>query len=223
MSPKPLCLWFVLSVLFPLIPLPAQSADWVTASDRRLDPDIIAILDTADFEQSLEIMRALGKRDEPFAGDIMLHLYAAAHGPARYKYAALLETLLSSLFAPSVPEAVFGRRYSANRSALQPLITDIPHIKSPGLKRELISIITRAGDDRYRTILAAETEKLAGVLRVKNGNLDIETARELLTLLHGIEKLRITECVDQCNAVARYANNRDLVKLARKVAAALLR
>jgi hypothetical protein len=222
MNPRILCAVPAYLVLAAAVLTALGPEAWIAQSDRRMNPEIIEALRSADYETALTIMRALGGRKDPYVDDIILRLVSTHRGNRRYKYDYLLEVLLRSLFAPGADPALLRERFDVNRNALNRLITDMPHIGGTGLKTELIRIIPLSGDDRYGAILAGEASRLITLLQKQSGHLDTPETRELLALLTGMETLGLREYADQCVVIARLSADRNVVRTARKIAAGLL-
>jgi len=216
-----LCMLILFTIILqPLLPL--SIADWVTQSDSSMNSQIIDIIFSDDYETALSIMQALAERPDSYVEDIILAIFSTYTGIEFYKHENLLEVLLSALFDPQQDHSLLKTRYDQNKTALHQLIVNLPNIGSPGFKQQIIRLIPLAGEDSYHTVLAQEAKYIISLLKKNNGYVEKAVDQELIALLQVMSELKKPEFAELCITIACLSSNRDIVKLARKVAAGLL-
>jgi hypothetical protein len=206
-------LGFLIIFLQPLLAL--SLPEWIILSDRSMNGEIVEMIKSTDYETALSIAEALGTRQDPYLADIIMAIFNTHHGKDSAKYEYLLEVMLHSLFNLKLSDGELKNRYELNKGALNQLITNMPYVESPDLKKELIQIIP--------LILACEMEALISILKKEKGYLEKSQDQELLTLLWAMQRLALPDFIDLCNTVACLSSNKDVVKLARQAAGHLLK
>ena len=113
----------VISALFICVACAASAADWGTVaadSDRTLDSALLAALHGEDLDTKALICTGVGKRADPFAGDIITALMESDAGKTGDIVEILLRMILQGLFDPSKGPNWTSERVKANRDALIP-------------------------------------------------------------------------------------------------------
>ncbi len=124
--------------------LSAAASDWrtfVAESDRSSNPMIIELLAGSDIAGQLEIVSALGKREDPYVGDIIQEICGGFDSRTDFVREYVLRKLIGSLLDSSLPRDVLTDRAAANRDALEGLIQGMDAMRDPLLRAELIRIV----------------------------------------------------------------------------------
>ena len=198
-----------------------SAADWGTLaadSDRRLDSALLSALQNEDFDTKVLICTGIGKRADPFAGDIIAALLESSAGKTSDTIELLLRMLLQGLFDPSKGENWISERIAANRDELDSMAGRMTQWKDPQLAGALVRIFPSLNTPGALPALAQVGSRVVRTLENGKGVLlaqDFALAQEFLT---AVETTRRTDFLEQCTAIARLSREKLVVDRARDVA-----
>lgn len=198
--------------------------DWGTyaaRSDRGDDPFLMQALDDEDFSTKVLICSGVGRRDDPYAADIIASLLERNAGAEKVQVEILLRMLLQGLFDSARGEERIRSAVTANAGVLDTMISRIDRWTDPQLKAVLVRLFP----------FMPPSEVLSALLTVGSGLVDrLESAEGLITsqemglameYLATVEKMKCRDSFEQCAAIARLSREKVLVDRARSVARAL--
>jgi len=154
----------------------SAQAHWTRFTDRSQNPSIAEYLQQVDFNEALQTVRALGEREDPFVGDILASLAAAA------RRAAERDVLIRELIAVLVSRGW----QPVNLQALNRLAEDLPAY-GPALQAQLIRVLKDDGSPPLDRVVLAQAARLAELLRRQAGRTDAEHSSLLLAVLEYAE------------------------------------
>ncbi len=191
---------------------------FVTASDRGDDSEILSFLKNADFQTSVDICQALGARADPYAADILSWLLAVCSTTSEYKTELLLRLAMASLFDESRGDQRLRARVEANAQVLDDMVNHIGRFRDPQLTGILVRLLPRLGSaDRLRALMDVGAG-LSDHLRQTRGMLsDPETALAF-DYLEVVQEIGTQDFLPPCASVARLSRDKALVQRAREVA-----
>jgi hypothetical protein len=211
----------VFSSVLILVALAASASDWGTLaaeSDRTLDPMLLAAMQDEDFDTKVLICEGVGRRGDPFAGDIIASLMAGNVGKKSDPVELLLRTLLKGLFDPSRGEDGIGERIAANRDELDSMAGRMAEWRDPQLVGALVRILPSLSTPKALPALAQAGLRVVKVLEKGNGVIPSQEDALILDFLSSVERTRRVEFLEQCTAIARLSREKLIVDRARAVA-----
>ena len=190
-------------------------------SDRADDPILLQSLEEEDFSTSVLICDAVGRRDDPYAADIIAFLLERNAGAEKVHVEILLRMLLRGLFDTSRGEQWVRSAITANAGVLDTMISRIDRWTDPQLTSSLVRLLP----------FLPASQALPALLTVGSGLVDrLESGEGLITsqetglamdFLATVERMRCRDSFDQCAAIARLSREKVLVDRARSVARSL--
>jgi hypothetical protein len=210
-----------ISTLLIFLSVAASAADWGTLaadSDRTLDSALLSALQSEDFDTKVLICVGVGKRDDPFAGDIIASLMARKAGKVSDTIELLLRLLLQGLFDPSKGEKWISDRISANRDELDSMAGRMEQWGDPQLAGALVRIIPSLNSPRALPALAQVGSRVVRTLETGQGIMLSPDLALTLDFLTAVEATQRAEYLEQCTAIARLSREKLVVERAREVA-----
>jgi hypothetical protein len=195
--------------------------DFVAASDSSLDPAIIAAFETVDFDTRLSICQAMGRRPDPAAESLILHLIRVTTKGERHQAEHLLRTLLDSLFSLEGGPEALQQRYAANREALLEVEARWDTFADPQLRAILLRILPLFDEGQARPILMAAGSALISGLEQAEGLLPPGETALLLDFLATVEIIRGPDFLEPCLSIIRLSREKPVIDRARRVSAAV--
>lgn len=215
----------IFALVFILAAIAASAADWgilAADSDRTLDPMLLSAMRDEDFAAKLLICEGVGKRDDPFAGDIINSLMAGNAGRKSDTVELLLRTLLNGLFDPSRGEAGIGERITANRDELDSMAGRMEQWRDPQLVGALVRILPVLDTPNALPALAQAGSRVVNALENGSGVIPSQENALVLDFLSSVEQMHRIEFLEQCTAIARLSREKLIVDRAREVARGII-
>lgn len=192
--------------------------EFALASDRSWDPVILEALDGATLDERLEILQAVGERDDPFIGRY-LEDFLVRRGPDQPVREHLMRVLLASAFPREAPPERLAPRVAPNRQGLLAMCARLATFTDPQLCAEVVRLIPLL--DGGRADLLALVGQLAERLAASGGRLDPREDGLLLDALEAMGRIGSPDFLEPALAVARLSRERPVVEAARELARAL--
>ncbi|MBN1696089.1 MAG: hypothetical protein JW881_01135 [Spirochaetales bacterium] len=161
------CLIICLYSVFPLHGI--DYTDIIGSTDRENNPFIIRVLGSVGLNERIEIVRALGKRDDPYIADILSSLISRCSGKRKEEVEYLIRVLVHNMFDPGLPEEILLSRLLANRDVLVSMLYRIHIFDDPMLRSHLLRIIPYFHDASLNALLMSEGQRLLSICRAENG------------------------------------------------------
>ncbi len=199
-------------------PAAALWREFALASDRRLDDVILVALEDATLDEKLEILSAVGQREDPFIGAYLdAFLLRQPSRPAESEH--LLRILLDSAFPRDVPLARLAERVAPNQPALLAAAARLSTFADPQLCAAIVRVIPLLPGGRGD--LLALVDRMVDRLEARNGLLDPRENGLLLDALAAINAIGSPDFLGPVLAVARLSRERVVVERARATALVL--
>ncbi len=159
---------------------PSALARAIEDTNRADDQWILAMLRQGSLDDALVILGALGRRADPYAGDLMEAIAGSSSGPNRYIDELLLRKLVGSVCLRPAPPAEGSanddgsarpdeRRIEANEAALRELELELQRFRDPELKGLLLALSPDVEPGGAAKTLVEEGEYLLVRLRETAG------------------------------------------------------
>jgi hypothetical protein len=213
---------FVLCIL--LLSQQSFSEDYaslVTGTDRRANPDLLALMTGHGLEPALAIAAALGRREDHYVADIIEYFLRHYHSVKLYESECIILTIVASLFPSDLPDIDFRERFTLNGAILHGLVADLETFESPDLRAACLRLAGRRNDPSYYPLLARTGEKMIRRLRSTGGRLTNVEYEEIFVFLEAVERISLKELKTPVAGIARYAADRRVVERARELLRAL--
>jgi len=211
----------VISALLLFAAVAVSAADWGTLaadSDRSLDSAFVSVLQSEDFDTKALICTGVGKRSDPFAGDIITALLESNAGKTSDRIELLLRMLLNGLFDQSKGEKWIADRIAANRDVLDSMAGRIAKWKDPQLAGALVRILPALNTPGALPGLAQVGSRVVGTLETGKGVMPSQDLALALDFLSAVEATGRADFLDQCTTIARLSREKLVVDRAREVA-----
>lgn len=157
-----------------------STAAFVAASTRRANGKILALLLGADTTRALSAARALGRRHDPFVGNILEGLFSHAAGPRSYRALLVLRLVIRSVFLDPRPHPA---KITANSRALHFLLSRLQDLSAPGVKRALLVVSRYLPASDSAKALLGEGAFLVAYLKEHRGHFGPERLSEALAFI----------------------------------------
>jgi hypothetical protein len=203
----------------------AAAADWGTfalKSDHNDDPVILEAMDTQDFDTKILLCQGVGRRDDPFAGDIIDSLLARHTGAESYRAELLVRVLMQGLFDPARGEAALRARVAANRRVLAEMTGRIDRWKDPQLTAALVRVLPLMEARDALPPLMEVASRLVAELREDRGIIVSQDIALAMDFLSAVEKVPGRDFLEPCIAISRLSREKVLVDRARGVVNVIL-
>ena len=197
------------SIIVPF--LYADNTSLILSTDRHTNPDIIILMTENGLEPALEIALALGRRSDPYLGDIIEYFLKHYHSRRRYESERILFTMLNSLFPEDISEPAFQKRFEANRTPLLDLIADTEYYETPELRAICYRLIGWSREPSFHSLLTRSGARFIQRLKETGGLLSTTETEELVVFLTTLEKLSLPEFNPLVTDIARYSQDRLIV------------
>jgi hypothetical protein len=168
-------------------------------------------------EAALEIAAALGRRRDPYVGNIIEHFRKHHQGRRTYISERIIITLLSSLFPVGLSDAYFQTRFESNREALLKLIGGIDGYAGPDLRSYCLLLAGRSREAGFSRLLSRSGERIVRRLKQTGGLLTVSETEELSVFLTALERMSLNELKPLAADVARLTADKGIVERARKL------
>jgi len=204
--------------------LSAAASDWhrfVAESDRTANPMIIELLAGSDIADQLDIVSALGKREDPYVEDVIQWICMGFNSRKDFQREYVLRTLLGSLLESSLPHDLLTDRASVNFDELEKLIRGMSEMRDPLLRNELLRIMELLPVE----LIPCVSQQFAAVLlKIKAGGGETGPGDRalLLTLLSYAARHPRGEFLQPCLETARSSREKLVVENARTAAKIIL-
>jgi hypothetical protein len=183
---------------------------------------LMSALQDEDFDTKLLICDGVGRRGDPFAGNIIDWLMTGNAGRKSDTVELLLRTLLKGLFDPSRGEASIRERITANQDVLDSLAARMAQWKDPQLAGALVRILPALDTPNALPALAQAGRRVVKALENGSGIVLSQEDALILDFLSSVERVRRIEFLEQCTAIARLSREKLIVDRARAVARAII-
>jgi len=205
--------------------LPAAAQDWAAFAARSVradDPILVQAIADGDFGQKALICGAIGRRDDPYAADVIQWLLERNAGTARAQVEILLRMLLQGLSDPARGAQRMQSAVSENSAALASMISRIDRWTDPQLKSALVRLFPLMPAADVLPALLVVGSDLVGILESGNGQIPFQETGLAVDYLSAAEAMKAGDAVAQCAAIAGLSREKVLVDRARAVARAIL-
>ncbi len=201
-----------------------QAEGWesfVKASDRADNPVIISLVQEYDLQTALIVLQAVGKREDPYAADILDALAAGHVTKLIYQKEYLLRVLLESIFDSALPIPTLSSRAEANRESLDSLVRGLNGLTDPQLKSVLVKVIELLDGSEYTPAVAGAFSDSIQQMKDNGGNLSPMRVELLLSLLSYVSRHPSSDFLGMCTMVARLSRDARVVEKARSISATI--
>jgi hypothetical protein len=210
--------FIVLLAFLAASPAGALWREFALASDRSDDPVILVVLEDATLDERLEIMRAVGEREDPFIGAYLDDfLLRHASRPAESEH--LMRVLLESAFPRSRALERLADRVASNQAGLLAAVSRLATFADPQLCGAFVRLIPLLPSGR--SDLLGTVDRLVDRLAQGDGFLDPRDDGLLLDALEAMGRTGSPDFLEPALAVARLSREKTVVELARAVARVL--
>jgi hypothetical protein len=195
--------------------------DWGTfaaRSSRVDDPLLLQVMGEEDLTTKALICGGVGRREDPYAADIIGSLMDRNAGGERVQVELLLRLLLQGLFDPARGDKKIQSAISANAGVLDSMIYRIDRWADPQLKSTLVRLFPSMPAEKVLPALLTVGSELLESLSSENGLLPPQRMGLAMDYLATVEKMKCRDALDQCAALARLSREKVLVDRARSVA-----
>lgn len=206
------------ALLFAVHPGAALWREFALGSDRSDDSLILEALEDATLDERLEILEAVGERDDPFIGRY-LEDFLLRQGPDRPVREHLMRVLLASAFPREAPLERLAARVAPNRASLLAMCTRLATFSDPQLCAAVVRLIPLL--EGGHADLLALVGRLTKRLQASGGLIDPRENGLLLDALEAMRRVGSLDFLEAALAVARLSRERVVVETAREVARAL--
>jgi hypothetical protein len=225
MSSRPEFSGGLICALLLIAALPAVAQDWgafAARSGRADDPILVQAIAEGDFGQKALICTEIGRRDDPYAADIIQWLLERNAGTGRAQVEILLRMLLQGLFDPARGAQRMQSAVSENAAALASMTTRIDRWTDPQLKSTLVRLFPlMPAADALPALLVVGSD-LVGLLESRNGQIPFQETGLAMDYLAAAEAMKAGDAFAQCAAIARLSREKVLVDRARAAARAIM-
>jgi hypothetical protein len=199
-------------------PAAALWREFALASDRRLDDVILEMLEGATLDEKLEILTAVGQREDPFIGAYVdAFLLRQPSRPAESEH--LLRILLDAAFPRTVPLGSLADRVAANQAVLLAATARLSSFSDPQLCAAIVRVIPLLPGGRPD--LLALVDRLVDLMEERDGLLDPRESGLLLDALTAMRQIGSPDFLEPVLTVARLSRERVVVERARATALVL--
>ena len=215
----------IITVLLLMASEIAAAADWGTFalnSDHNADPVILEAMDTQDFDTKFLLCQGVGRRADPFAGDIISSLLVRHASAESYRSELLVRVLLQGLFDPARGEAAIRVRVTANRAVLAQMTGTIERWKDAQLTAALVRILPYMEIGDALSPLMSVASRCVAVLREDGGVIASQEIALDLDFLSIVEKMPGRDFLEPCLAISHLSREKVLVDRARAVVKEIL-
>ena len=205
--------------------LPARAQDWgafAERSGRADDPALVQALEEEDFSGRVLICAGIGRRDDPYAADVIDWLLARSAGEEKPRAEILLRVMLNGLLDPARGQERIRTTVEENAAALGSMIARIDTWTDPQLKAALVRVFPAMPPTDVLPALLTVGTDLEDLLRTAGGTTSPAQAGLALDYLAAVESMKARDCFEQCAAIARLSREKVVVDRARAVARELL-
>ena len=201
------------------------AADWgafALQSDHRDDPVILEAMDTQNFDTKILLCQGVGRRADPFAGDIIDSLLSRHTGAERFRVELLVRVLMQGLFNPARGETAIRDRVAANRVVLVEMTGRIDRWKDAQLTAELVRVLPLMEAREALPPLMEVASRLVAELREDGGAIASQDIGLALDFLSAVEKMPDRDFLEPCIAISQLSREKVLVDRARRVVKVIL-
>jgi hypothetical protein len=170
-----------------------------------------------DLDGQEEICRALGRRQDPYVGDVLSALASDAARKGGFRAEYLLRVLLASIL--DEPQ----NRVEANEEALGALAQQMPAYEDAQIEGSLIQVLPMLKIENRAQLLMAAGSRIVARLRRSEGLLDPPHHAVALEFLGAVLRMPNSALADPCVDIIRNSRAKDLVERARAAIRALPR
>jgi hypothetical protein len=217
--PRHVLVLTLLALLGAASPAAALWREFALASDRRLDDVMLDILEGATLDEQLEILAAIGQREDPeiraYIDDFLGHHPSR---PAQSEH--LLRILLDSAFPRDADPDRLAARVEPNRSALLAAAARLATFSDPQLCAVIVRVIPLLPGGRAD--LLGLVDRLVDRMLRTDGLLDPRENGLLLDALEAMRAIGSPDFLEPVLSVARLSRERVVVERARAVALVLV-
>ena len=214
----------VACALFLVASTMAAAEDWGTfaaRSSRADDAVLLQVMGEEDLTTKALICGGVGRREDPYAADIIGSLMERNTGGGRVQVEFLLRVLLQGLFDPARGEQKIQSALSANASVLDSMISRIDRWTDPQLTSTLVRLFPFMPAEKVLPALLTVGSELVDSLSSGKGLIQPQRFGLAMDYLAAVEKMKCSDALDQCAAIARLSREKALVDRARSVAGVL--
>ncbi len=190
---------------------------FVEASDSSQDGAIVEAVAGGDFDTRLEICRAMGRRQDPGARELLLWLLTVSERGNSAQAEHLLRVLLESLFDPGRGPQALQQRYGANRDALAEALARWSGFSDAQLRAVLLRILPLSERDKALPVLAAAGAEIVRGMREARGVIAPSENGLALDFLAVVEAIGTPDFLDHCLSIATLSREKPVVDRARQV------
>ena len=207
-----------------ILPTPASAQDyasWIRYSDSSDNPLIVEMIREADLSAALEIVTAIGLREDAQIREIILAVGERTDSRPLWERELILRVLLASVFPASLAGPELEARLQMNREGLDFLVAGLPAF-TLSLKREVVRLLGFLHPPEYLGALMAEGRRLADLLTLQRGDLNGEQAGLALMYLETVDRIANPEFADIVLLILERSRHLEVAEAARSVSRSLL-
>jgi hypothetical protein len=216
--------WLICALLITASAL-ASAEDWGTFAARsaRADDQILMqALGEGDFGEKAAICSGIGRRDDPYAADVIEWLLERNAGTEKAQVEILLRMVLQGLFDPARGQPRMRSAITENTVALRSMISRIDRWTDPQLKSLLVRLFPFMPAAEVFPALLTVGSGLVNLFASGEGLIPSQEMGLALDYLSVAETMTCHDCFEQCAALARLSREKVLVDRARAAARELL-
>jgi hypothetical protein len=201
---------------------PAQDyASWIRTSDRGDNPLIVEMIQEADLSTAMEIVTAIGMREDARIQEIILAVGERTDSRPFWERELILSALLASVFPDSLGNSELEARLQANRDGLDFLVAGLPGF-TLCLQRHVIRLLGTLHPPEYLGALMAEGRRLSDLLTRQRGDLNGEQAGLTLTYLETVDRIADPDFAEIVLLILERSRHPEVAETARSVSRSLL-
>jgi hypothetical protein len=152
---------------------------YLAATSRRDNETIVLLLDNSTFNDKVQILEAVAKRDDSHFHSILDYLLNRSVGNTGYRYEYLARIFLEEIGLYTEDSVTVKTVIDNNRAVLVQYMRSFKTFRQPGLKAVLLSVAPLVSRDVAINVLLSEGRFLLDVLERNDGYIDTRFTPEV--------------------------------------------
>lgn len=185
--------------------------DFILNSNRYMNSEIFDILYKAGLEDSIQISKLLGQRDDPFIEDIIFNILSNRENMDNFEL--LLENILKNANNQISEKKLLW--LESNRYAYFALIKENNTFNNPYLKMHIISLMENLDNIDIKTYIMIDMQNVLDIIKNNNGFLLPGYKRLLLELLRIIRNSQDSDFNEIILNILEETREEDIVDICR--------
>jgi hypothetical protein len=214
-----------IGILFLLFLFPLHCFDYtdvIRATDRSYNSIIIRVITSVSLNERIEVIKALGQRDDPYVEDILYSLINQCAGRKKEEIEYLIRVLLHTMFSPLLDEGILSSRLLANKEVLVDMIRQLHIFDDPMLRCQVFWIIPYFHDMSLNSSVMSEGQRLIELCKKKNGLPGTLVDEEITAFLELTAVIGNTDFLDIVMSFRTHSRTKKIIEKAREVATLLV-